>query len=75
MKLKHKALVRIVYPQAYCARVSGDEESGTVFNVYDKRPVGRLLGVAHSAWGAWADAYSKFSTHLKRKAQRLYGKT
>jgi len=66
MKLRHKALVLVVYPKAVCVRT---KEAMHPFTVYDKVYGGRELGSAFSAWGAWADTYKKFSTAQKRKAQ------
>jgi len=64
MKLKHKALVKVVYPKAVCHHLSA-----SVYTVYDK-PVGRVLGGGPSSWRAWSNAYSRFSTAIKKKAQR-----
>jgi len=64
MKLKHKELVRVVYPLAVCIHFKNK------YDVYDKTGGGRQLATAQSAWGAWMTAYQKFSTALKRKANR-----
>jgi hypothetical protein len=64
MKLKHKELVKVVYPKAVCVF----ESEG--YTVYDKQGgSARKLGFATSAWGAWSAAYNKFSKAQKRKAQ------
>jgi hypothetical protein len=66
LKLRHKALVKVVYPKAYCTKGDLDD----LFHVYD-RPDGRELSLALSAWGAWNKAYAKFSKAQKAKALKV----